>query len=511
MRGKGQSNRNLIFVTLLPNKMKEMNLIIEGAPTVRASSFSLPAAFRLFGVDPDDLKGLARVALSKGGDYADFYFEYSTSDDLMLRDGEVSSVGSHADYGVGVRVLSGEMTGYAYSEKTDIPSMTEAAQMAASIASQIREVPVPEQACALEAPENRYPVLKTWEDYPVQQQKEFLKALDAAVHQQDDRVLKVIARLAHSRSQVFFYNSEGVMHTDDRPMASLSLTCIMKQGSRVENFSASRSFRSGSEMLTEALCHELAHEVVACCARMMEAEQPTGGVMPVVMGAGGSGILLHEAMGHAFEADFNRKGTSVFSDKMGKRICPEGITVVDDATLYANRGSLNFDDEGTPGQRTVMVDDGILTSYLHDRISAKYYGVAPTGNGRRESFRYMPLPRMRATYMEAGRVAEADLIRDIKKGIYVDHFSNGQVQIGVGDFTFYVKSGYLIENGELTRPIKDTNIIGNGPRVLSDILGVADNLKIDNGTWTCGKEQYCAVSCGMPSVLIRQLNVGGSL
>ena len=490
--------------------MKETNLIIEGAPALRASSFSLPEAFRLYGVDPDDLKGLARVALSKGGDYADFYFEYSTSDDLMLRDGEVSSVGSHADFGVGVRVLSGEMTGYAYSEKTDIPSITAAAQMAASIAQQPKEAVVAEQAVVLETAQNRYPVVRTWDDYPVLLQKEFLKALDEEVRQQDERVLKVVARLAHSCSKIFFYNSEGVMHTDERPMASLSLTCIMKQGTRVENFSASRSFRCGSELLTEELRHELAREVVSCCARMMEAEQPTGGVMPVVMGAGGSGILLHEAMGHAFEADFNRKGTSVFSDKMGKRICPEGITVVDDATLVSNRGSLNFDDEGTPGQRTVMVDNGILTSYLHDRISAKYYGVAPTGNGRRESFRYMPVPRMRATYMESGRVAEADLIRDIKKGIYVDHFSNGQVQIGVGDFTFYVKSGYMIENGQLTRPIKDTNIIGNGPRVLSDILGVADNLKIDNGTWTCGKEgQSCAVTCGMPSVLVDKLTVGG--
>ena len=232
--------------------------------------------------------------------------------------------------------------------------------------------------------------------------------------------------------------------------------------------------------------------------------------MPVVMGAGGSGILLHEAIGHAFEADFNRKGASIFSDKMGKRICRDFISVADDATIMFNRGAVNFDDEGVPGEKTYMVKNGILTSYLHDRISARFYGVRPTGNGRRESFRFMPLPRMRATYMENGKCSEEELIRDVKYGVYADNFSNGQVQIGAGDFTFYVKSGYLIENGRLTSPVKDINIIGNGPAALASIVGVADNLKLDNGTWTCGKEQQsCPVCCGMPSALVEKLTVGG--
>jgi TldD protein len=231
--------------------------------------------------------------------------------------------------------------------------------------------------------------------------------------------------------------------------------------------------------------------------------------MQVVMGAGSSGILLHEAIGHAFEADFNRQNTSIFSDKLGKRVCSDQISVVDDGTIPHNRGSLNIDDEGIPSQKTYMVKDGILTSYLHDRISAGFYNTQPTGNGRRESFRYMPLPRMRATYMENGKQTESDIISSVKKGIYADNFSNGQVQIGAGDFTFFVKSGYMIENGKLTRPIKDINIIGNGPEALADIIAVANNLKIDNSTWSCGKEQYCAVSCGMPTVLVNRLNVGG--
>ena len=257
------------------------------------------------------------------------------------------------------------------------------------------------------------------------------------------------------------------------------------------------------------MLEEIAAKAVAGIDERFAARRPKGGRMPVVMGAGASGILLHEAMGHAFEADFNRKGQSIFSGKMGERICGKGITIVDDGTIKGNRGAVNFDDEGVPGQYTVMVEDGILTSYLHDRISAKYYGVAPTGNGRRESFRYNPIPRMRATYMESGDGTAEDIIASVKKGIYVDQFANGQVKIGEGDFTFYVKSGFLIEDGRLTMPVKDVNIIGNGPQALADIRAVAGDLAIDDGTWTCGKEQSCPVSCGIPTVLVSNLTVGG--
>ncbi len=262
-------------------------------------------------------------------------------------------------------------------------------------------------------------------------------------------------------------------------------------------------------MLDDALIQAMAAEVVNGVDERFAARRPKGGQMSVVMGAGASGILLHEAMGHAFEADFNRKGTSIFADKMGQQICPRGIQIIDDGTLAGNRGALNFDDEGIPGQKTYMVEDGVLTSYLHDRISAAHYGVRPTGNGRRESFRYAPLPRMRATYMESGSATAQNLIASVKKGIYVDEFSNGQVQIGEGDFTFYVKSGFLIEEGRLTQPVKDINIIGNGPAALADIRGVADDLAIDPGAWTCGKEQSVPVSCGIPTVLIGSLTVGG--
>ena len=238
--------------------------------------------------------------------------------------------------------------------------------------------------------------------------------------------------------------------------------------------------------------------------------------MPVVMGAGPSGILLHEAMGHSFEADFNRKGQSIFSEKMGQKICAENITIVDDATIRGNRGWMEARESVLDSAKLGQVKDihpiiqsGILTSYLHDRVSAGWYGVRPTGNGRRESFRYNPIPRMRATYMESGDSRPEDIIASVKKGIYVDEFTNGQVKIGEGDFTFYVNNGYLIEDGKLTRPITDINIMGNGPQALADIVAVGNDSKVDNGAWTCGKCQSVPVMCGMPTVLVSNLTVGG--
>jgi len=321
--------------------------------------------------------------------------------------------------------------------------------------------------------------------------------------------VKVIAMLSSQVTDVLMFNSFGELKYETRPMGSISVSVVFRQGDTVENKSVSRSFRAGAEMLSDALAEELVDEAVKGLDARFAARRPRGGPMKVVMGAGASGILLHEAMGHAFEADFNRKGQSIFADKMGRQICRKGITIVDDATLRANRGALNFDDEGVPGQRTAMVEDGVLVSYLHDRISARFYGVAPTGNGRRESFRYMPIPRMRATYMEPGDARPEDIVASVDKGIYVDQFANGQVKIGEGDFTFYVKSGFLIEKGRLTMPVKDINIIGNGPQALADIEMVGNDLVIDNSTWTCGKEQSAFVSCGIPTVLVSNLIVGG--
>ena len=477
----------------------------------------------LFQVGESQLDMLVAEALRHGGDYCDLFFENTTYGNLTLRDGIVSSGGRHIDYGVGIRVLCGEKTGYAYSESTAMPDMLASARAASAIAngtSAFYEHSVRAEANGSRLvgrrfrgepnpAADRYPVRIPWRDADASTLIPFLQKLEGTVRARDNRIVKIIAMLVWQVTDVLMYNSLKELKYETRPMGVASVTAIFQQGGKTENKTVSRSFRTGAEMLSDGLVEELASEVVKGIDDRFAARRPKGGQMPVVMGAGASGILLHEAMGHAFEADFNRKGTSIFSDKMGQQICAKGIQIIDDGTLKGNRGALNFDDEGVPAQKTYMVEDGILTSYLHDRISARHYGVSPTGNGRRESFRYAPIPRMRATYMESGNAHPADIIASVEKGVYVDEFSNGQVKIGEGDFTFFVKSGFLIENGRLTAPVKDINIIGNGPEALRDIIAVGDDLVIDPGAWTCGKEQSAPVSCGIPTVLIKSLTVGG--
>ncbi len=460
----------------------------------------------IFGLSRSQMRSIVAEGL-KGGDWCDLYFEQTVYHDLLLRDGAVASGGFHLDYGCGVRVLSGEKTGYAYAESTDFQALMDAARAARAIAGSSGRFGVP--AVSGEAPQY-YPVLSPWEDASLERLAAWLVELEQAIRSREPRTLKVIAMMSWSQSDVLMYNSLDELTQDSRPLGSVSVTAIFGQQGRTEQRSTSRSLRCGAEMLGDGLLQELAAETVAGLDDSFAARRPKGGKMSVVMAAGASGILLHEAMGHAFEADFNRKGQSIFSDKMGRRVCRRGINIIDDATIPGCRGSIRYDDEGVPGQKTYMVTDGVLSSYLHDRISARFYGVEPTGNGRRESFRYNPIPRMRTTYMESGSDGSLqDLIASVRKGVYVDKFANGEVRIGEGDFTFYVNRGYLIENGRLTMPVKDINIIGNGPQALADIVGVAGDLKIDNGTWTCGKEQSVAVSCGIPSVLINNLTVGG--
>lgn len=462
----------------------------------------------IFKVTEQQLQSLVGTALSRGGDFADLYFEHTTFFNLILRDGNVSSGGFHTDYGVGIRVLKGEKTGYAYSENLEMSEMVKAAEAASAIAQAGGSSLSYGRAAGRTTPD-LYPMQQNWRDMQASAFLPFLLNLEKKITSRDSRIIKVMARLSDSVSDVLMYNSFGELTCETRPMGSLSVTVVFQQDGKTENRSISRSFRMGAELISPALIDEIAAEAVKGIDERFEAIRPKGGQMSVVMGAGPSGVLLHEAMGHAFEADFNRKGQSIFSEKMGTRVCPKGVNVVDDGTLTNNRGACGYDDEGVPGQKTYMVTDGILTSYLHDRISAAWYGVSPTGNGRRENFRYNPIPRMRATYMESGNAEPEGIIASVNKGIYVEELSNGQVKIGEGDFTFFVKSGYLIENGRLTAPIKDINIIGNGPQALADIVAVGNDLKIDNGTWTCGKEQSVAVSCGMPTILVSSLTVGG--
>jgi len=343
------------------------------------------------------------VALEKGGDYADLFFEHSFNNYIGLQDGAVNRASSNIDYGVGIRVLSGDQSGYAYVENVTLQDMLTAARTAARIANvkgnkaavNLTEKPIVQ---------NYYAVKTPWSEIAVNEKMPHLQKLNEKVFALDKRVHKVSASLSDSTSHILFCNSDGIMYYDYRPMVTLGVQCIMEANGKIENAYASRAFRMGTEFLTDELIDELANESVKKTSILFEAVKPKGGEMPVVMGAGGSGILLHEAIGHAFEADFNRKNTSIFSDQLNKKICNEHINVVDDGTIPFNRGSVNIDDEGIEGQKTYIVKNGVLTSYLHDRISAKHYGIRSTGNGRRESFRQMPMPRMRATYMEDGNV-----------------------------------------------------------------------------------------------------------
>ena len=478
-----------------------------GSKEDKAAAISF--ALDYFGINETDLKKVLAAALEKGGDYADLFFEHSYYNNIGLQDGSVNRASSSIDFGMGVRVLAGDQTGYAYVEDVALPEMLKAAHTAARIATgtsgkaavNLTELP---------GSNHFYAVKTAWDELSVKEKTPYLQKLNDRIFALDNRVTKVSAGLGDTTSHIFFCNSEGQMFYDYRPMVTLYAQCIMTENDKIENSFASRSFRMGAEFLTDERMEEVAQEAVRKTALLFQAIKPKGGEMPVVMGAGGSGILLHEAIGHTFEADFNRKNTSIFADKLNKKVCDEHINVLDDGTIPFNRGSVNIDDEGVEGQKTYIVREGILTSYLHDRISAKHYGVRPTGNGRRESFRMMPIPRMRATYMENGNYTEEEIISTVKHGIYAANFTNGQVQIGAGDFTFFVKDGYLIENGKLTQPIKDINIIGNGPKALADITMVGNNYKMDNGTWTCGKDgQSCPVTCGMPSALVSKLTVGG--
>jgi len=482
---------------------------IGGCTTMSSVSPDLAGIMTHFGVSERDLRRVIGVALERGGDYADLFFEHTLSNSIGLQDREVNRASSDIQYGVGIRVVSGDQTGYAYVENITLNEMTNAARTASRIASGSAIVPpvkVDEKVF-----KNFYPVIRSWEEVNIQAKMPYLQKLNDRIFELDSKTMRVNASISDSTSYILYYNSEGLLCHDYRPMVMIAGSCTMQSpDNRIETNSSNRAVRMGFNFLSDALIEEIAQEVVANTSLLFESARPRGGEMPVVMASGSSGILLHEAIGHAFEADFNRKNISIFSDKLNTKICDENINVVDDGTVEGNRGSINFDDEGVESQKTYIVRNGILSSYLHDRISARHYGIAPTGNGRRQSFKHMPIPRMRVTYMESGNYSEAEIIASVRNGVYLEKFTNGQVNIGAGDFTFFVKNGYLIENGRLTQPIKDINIIGNGPKALADITMVANNFKIDIGGWTCGKDNQGVPSgMGQPSVLVKQLTVGG--
>ncbi|HVP57035.1 MAG TPA: TldD/PmbA family protein [bacterium] len=461
-----------------------------------------------FGVDEQTIREVMNEALSRGGDYCDLFFEHTIANDISLEDKAVNRASSSVDYGVGIRVLKGDQTGYSFTEEVTPAAMKLAARTAAEIAAS-GQTPGPVQMVLHPTPDY-YPIETSWEDVSVDEKIPYLQTLNDKVFALDSRVIKSRIAFSNSTSYILIATSEGRVATDYRPLSRITANCTAEQNHRREENRFDLSGRQGIEAMTPQSLDFLAREAVRRTVVLFDAVKPEAGEMEVVLAPGGAGILLHEAIGHGMEADFNRKSTSIFCDKMGKPVAQPFVTIVDDGTLSHARGSLNLDDEANDTERTFLVQDGILTSYMHDRISAQFYGVKPTGNGRRESFRFPPMPRMRNTFMLSGPHAPADIIKSVKHGLYAEGFTNGEVHIGPGDFSFYVKSGQMIENGELAKPVKDVNLIGNGPQVLSDIVMVGNDYKLAEGGWTCGKNgQSVPVSQGLPTVKVSKITVGG--
>jgi TldD protein len=465
--------------------------------------------FDRFGVTERMIRDALAAALARGGDFADVFFQHKIGADLALEDGAVNRAYASVELGVGVRVVKGDQTGYGYTEELTAEALVAAAKTAAAIADGPSR-PGPVELRVGRAHADRYPLVRPWEGVRPDEKLPLLVALEQRAFAADPRIKKVNAHLRDESGVVLIADSRGRLIEDRQPMTLLSLSCVAEQDGRREQNGYNVAARAGFEYYGQDRLDRVVREAVARTTILFEAGPPPAGEMPVVLAAGSSGILLHEAIGHGMEADFNRKGTSIYADKIGKRIAAPFVNIVDDATRPAARGSINVDDEGNAAGETRLVEGGILATFLHDEISARHYGVAPTGNGRRESYRHAPLPRMRSTYMLPGPHTRDEILGSVKRGLYCSGFSNGQVAIGAGDFTFYVKNGWLIEDGKLTRPVKDVNLVGNGPKVLELVDMVGNDLEIDEGGWTCGKDgQSVPVSQGLPTVRVASMTVGG--
>jgi len=471
-------------------------------------TYNLNDYFDHFGVSRRLIADVMAVGLSRGGDYCDLYFQHTNANSIGLEDNIVNRASSTVSFGVGIRVLKGDQTGYSYTEDLSPEAMKSAARTAANIANTspfVRTRSLEERTFP-----NFYKITTPWEDVSISRKIPALEFINQKVFSLDPRVKICNVNYSDSASYILFANSEGVIGTDYQPMCTIGASVIAEQDGRREQNNYTISMRQDVSMLNPETLTRIATKSVEDTVLLFEATTPRAGRMPLVLAAGSSGILLHEAIGHGIEADFNRRGESIFSDKIGKKVAEPFVTIIDDGTIPHMRGTINMDDEGNPTQKTVLVENGTLVSYLHDRISARHFNVAPTGSGRRESFRHMPLPRMRNTYMLNGPHEKQEIIESVKYGIFAETFTGGQVRIGPGDFTFFIKIGYLIEDGKLTQPIKDVNIVGNGPKVLEDIVMVGNDLAMSEGGWTCGKAgQGVPASMGQPTVKVSTITVGG--
>lgn len=461
------------------------------------------------GIDTRDLSRLFGEIMTRQVDYADLYFQYSRSEAWSLDEGIVKSGSFSIDQGVGVRALSGEKTAFAYSDEISLPALGDAARAVRAIAAAGEQRQVP--ALKKGGGHQLYAPLDPLASLDAASKVRLLERLEALARAADPRVAQVMAHVAGEYEVVLIAGSDGRLAADVRPLVRVSITVIVEDGGRREQGSAGGGGRSDYALFTDELLQHYAQAAVHQALTNLDAQAAPAGTMPVVLGPGWPGILLHEAVGHGLEGDFNRKGSSVFSGRVGKRVAAKGVTVVDDGTLPGRRGSLNIDDEGCPTRRTVLIEDGILQGYLQDGLNAGLMGVAPTGNGRRESFAHLPLPRMTNTCMLNGDKSPEEIIRSVKKGIYAVNFGGGQVDITSGKFVFSMSEAYLIENGRVTAPVKGATLIGSGAEAMKRVKMIGNDLALDPGVGTCGKDgQSVPVGVGQPTLRIDGLTVGGT-
>ena len=452
-------------------------------------------------------------ALEAGGDYADIYFEFRVSADYALEDEQVKTLGRGITLGLGVRVTKGDATGYAYTEDLAWEKMQHAAKTAGQIAAGGGHTPVSVSTQSEIKTPQFYAVPMPSLVQPAIDKLSLLRAADKAARAFDKRIVKVEASFAESIKEVLLFTSDGRMAQDIQPMLRFGVRAVAEHEGKRQSGSGGGGGRYGMDYFAQAATDAEAHgrEAARVAVAMLDAVEAPAGEMPVVLGPGDSGILLHEAVGHGLEADFNRKQTSNYSGQMGKQVASPLCTVVDDGTLVSSRGAINVDDEGYTGQKNVLIENGVLVGYMHDRLSAKHFGIKPTGNGRRESFRSMPMPRMTNTSLYGGKDNPDDIIKSVKRGIYAKRFTGGQVNISNGDFVFSLSESYLIEDGKLTSPLKDVNLIGNGPEVLRKVDMLGSDYQLSDGIWTCGKDgQSVPVNVGTPTVRISAITVGGT-
>jgi len=489
---------------LLNGCVKQASPIGNGAVPLPDNPF-----LQWFGIDEPIIRVVMAELTSRGADHADLYFQHTRSNNVGMEDGIINQANTSVDQGVGLRVVVGDQVGYAYTEELTLEAMLGAARTAAAIASS--GAAVQPQAFSLRGTDNFYHLAVPWSEVGVEQKLPILTRVEELAKAGDPSIKNVNISYSDSDTRVLVASLDGGIYVDRRPMTRLWCRCTAQKGDKTVSQGANLAGRRGIDWYTDDQLQLVAKQAVDRTTILFEAKRPPAGEMPVILAAGASGILLHEAIGHGMEADFNRKGVSIYSDLMGEQVAPDFVNIIDDGTQPFERGALNVDDEGHPTERTVLVKNGRLNSFLHDRISARHYGLSnTTGSGRRQSFRHVIQPRMRSTFMENGPHTRDEIIASVEKGIIAETFTNGQVQIGAGDFTFYVKNGWLVENGKVTAPIKDVNIIGNGPEALKRVTMAANDAKLDTGGWTCGKNgQGVPVSQGLPTVLVSSMTVGG--